>query len=175
QVDQFGNSEVNEYITGRTISAKVPMAETTVVNMNAIMPGSTLAQTIGAKAAGSFSFVTNPSVGDTITIDGMVIKFIANGATPVGNEVALGTTGSGTATAVAAFIAASTDPRLALATFVAATTSLNVTYGVDGTASNSYILSKPGTATVVTLMTGGVNDKNRADVSSGVGISLLAI
>lgn len=42
KVDQFGDTAVNEFITGRNITAKVPLAETTLENLVAIMPGSTL-------------------------------------------------------------------------------------------------------------------------------------
>lgn len=41
-VDQFGESVVSERVTGRNIMIKVPMAETTLENMAAIMPGATL-------------------------------------------------------------------------------------------------------------------------------------
>lgn len=41
-VDQFGNSPVNEYITARNVMVRVPMAETTLENLVAIMPGATL-------------------------------------------------------------------------------------------------------------------------------------
>lgn len=39
KVDQFGETVVNETIIGRNIMAKVPMAETTLDNLVAIMPG----------------------------------------------------------------------------------------------------------------------------------------
>lgn len=41
-VDQFGNSEINERIIGRTISVVTPLAETTLENLVQIMPGATL-------------------------------------------------------------------------------------------------------------------------------------
>jgi hypothetical protein len=41
-VDQFGQTEINEYITKRTVKVKAPLAETTLENMVAIMPGATL-------------------------------------------------------------------------------------------------------------------------------------
>ncbi|SER25864.1 hypothetical protein SAMN05216548_1145 [Faunimonas pinastri] len=42
EVDQFGQSPINEYIMGRTVTAKVPLAETTLDNLVRIMPGATL-------------------------------------------------------------------------------------------------------------------------------------
>lgn len=41
-IDQFGESIVNEYITKRDIIVKTPLAETTLDNLVAIMPGATL-------------------------------------------------------------------------------------------------------------------------------------
>lgn len=41
-VDQFGSTEINEYITGRTASVKVPMAETDVTLLSSVIPNSTL-------------------------------------------------------------------------------------------------------------------------------------
>jgi len=41
-VDQFGESEISERITKRSVKAKIPLAETTLENMVEIMPGATL-------------------------------------------------------------------------------------------------------------------------------------
>ncbi|CAO3459779.1 hypothetical protein [Azospirillum argentinense] len=41
-VDQFGNSPINEYVMGRTVTVTCPLAETTLENLVAIMPGATL-------------------------------------------------------------------------------------------------------------------------------------
>jgi hypothetical protein len=41
-VDQFGNSPINEYIMARTVVVRVPLAETTLVNLEKIMPGTTV-------------------------------------------------------------------------------------------------------------------------------------
>lgn len=42
QVDQFGQTVINEIIMGRNCMVKVPLAETTVTNLAAIMPGAAL-------------------------------------------------------------------------------------------------------------------------------------
>lgn len=60
---------------------------------------------------------TQPSVGDTITINGTLITFIVNGGTPAGNQVALGSTAAQTATALYNFLAASNDANLVKATY----------------------------------------------------------
>lgn len=41
-IDQFGETPVNNYITGRLAKVTTPLAETTLENMISIMPGSTL-------------------------------------------------------------------------------------------------------------------------------------
>jgi hypothetical protein len=41
-VDQFGETEVNEYITGRTASVKVPLAETSLDRLQIAVPGTVL-------------------------------------------------------------------------------------------------------------------------------------
>jgi hypothetical protein len=41
-VDQFGSTEINEYITGRNAMVKVPMAETDLTALALVIPGSTL-------------------------------------------------------------------------------------------------------------------------------------
>jgi hypothetical protein len=42
KVDQFGDTVANEYIMGRTITVTVPLVETTLENMAAVIPGATL-------------------------------------------------------------------------------------------------------------------------------------
>lgn len=42
QVDQYGNTPINEYIMGRTVAVSVPLAETTLDNLVKIMPGAKL-------------------------------------------------------------------------------------------------------------------------------------
>lgn len=44
-VDQFGSTPISEYITGRTCVVKVPLAETTINHLAAIMPGATIVGT----------------------------------------------------------------------------------------------------------------------------------
>jgi hypothetical protein len=60
---------------------------------------------------------TNPAVGDTITVNGTLVTFIVNGGTPVGNQVALGTTATATATALYTFLAASIDANIVKSTY----------------------------------------------------------
>jgi len=49
-VDQFGNTPINDYLIGRSISVTTPLAETTVDALVATMPGSTKIGTGAVKA-----------------------------------------------------------------------------------------------------------------------------
>lgn len=42
KVDQLGETPIGELVTGRTVKATVPLAETTLENLVTIMPGATL-------------------------------------------------------------------------------------------------------------------------------------
>jgi hypothetical protein len=53
-VDQFGKTTINESLIGREVMAKVPLAETTLENLVAIMPGAVLVPSGGG--------ATNPVV-----------------------------------------------------------------------------------------------------------------
>jgi hypothetical protein len=172
EVDQFGQSSINEYIMGREITAKCPLAETTIENLNAIMPGSTIALTAGTAAAGTMTPAALPVAGDTVTIDGVVFKFVTTAPTNQ-NQVQIGVDLATTLTNLKTAIEANTDPRMALATFTATATALEVTYATDGVEGNSYSLAASGTNFTIVQMTGGVDDKKRADVTNAVGISLL--
>jgi hypothetical protein len=48
-IDQFGKTTVNELIMSRDVSVKVPLAETTLENLVAIMPGATLVTGAGGE------------------------------------------------------------------------------------------------------------------------------
>lgn len=41
-VDQFGETEIDEYITGRQVMVRVPLAEHNLTNLASVIPGATL-------------------------------------------------------------------------------------------------------------------------------------
>lgn len=51
QVDQYGQTPINEFIMGRTVTVTVPLAETTLENLVKIMPGAKLVTNSSTKAA----------------------------------------------------------------------------------------------------------------------------
>lgn len=77
----------------------------------------TLALLMGGLATLSVTCVVNPPASSTLNVNGTIVTFIPNGATPVGNQVALGTTTTATATAIYTFLAASADPNISQATW----------------------------------------------------------
>lgn len=73
----------------------------------------------GLAASGNVVFTTQPAVGQTVTINGSAISFIANGATPSGLQVPLGNTLGDTVQALATFANGSSDTGLVALTYSA--------------------------------------------------------
>lgn len=173
-VDQFGKSTINEVILSRDVTAKVPLAETTLENLVRIMPGATMNITGGAAATGAITIATNPADGETVTVNGVLITFKTTLTT--GNQVKLGASATATATALAAFLNASSLPALSVATYTAAAAVVNVAYDIAAAAGNAFSLAA-GQATVTVsgaTLTGGTNPTaKRVDVPTAIGTNLL--
>ena len=173
-VDQFGNSEVNESIIGRTVSAKVPLAETTLYNLAEIMPGSTLALTGGSTAIASFTITVLPTGGQTFVVNGVTFTaraVLANLFTA--REFYVGTTTTQAAAALAAAINSAMDAGLANIQASAANNVVVLSAAVPGVAANSYTISTTATATVVGW-SGGVDPvRAKLSVGNGTSVSLL--
>lgn len=171
-IDQFGNTTVNEYIMGRQVTAKVPLAETTLDNLVTIMPGATLSVTGGAKATGTITVTTNPVANDTIVVNGATFTF-KTALAGSGNEVLIGASAAASATNLAAALNASTDPAVSSTQFTVASAVVTVTAGSYGTAGNAFTLAT-GTAGVKVTMSGatltGGSEPSAASVSVPVGI-----
>lgn len=189
EIDQFGKTPINEQVMGRELKVKVPMAETTLENMVAIMPGATLTETGGTVATGTITCVTAPIAGtDKLTINGQEINFVA--ANPLENEclIASGTwSAPAQATLLAAMLNASNNPAIAAATYSVATAVVTIKYGssviygttgrksVDG---NAFTIATSGakfTASGATLAGGADSTAKKVAVTSGIGTDLLTI
>lgn len=109
----------------------------------------------GANAAtGTITFVANPTASDTITLGGTAVTFVASGAT--GNQINIGSSLATTLVAAIAVLNASVDPEVALCTYGANATVLNITFNAGGTAGNTYtIAASAATASGATLTNGG--------------------
>jgi hypothetical protein len=172
-VDQFGESEINEYILGRTIKVTTPLAETTLENLVNVMPGATLTTSGGTAATGSIQFAGQPSDGDTITIGGVAFTF--KNSASAATDIAIGVDLVETVSNAAAKLNTSTDAAVSVATYSDdGVDTVSVAYDTEGVEGNSLTLATSiGTATV-TDMSGGVDPLKRVDVTNAVGMSLLA-
>lgn len=177
EVDQFGRSAINELIMGRTLKVTAPLAETTVRNMVATMPGSTLV-TDGASASGGFTLTAQPSAAATAVIGGQAFTFQATKPTNV-YQVKIGATVAESAANLAAAInLAMLRQDLGGIRAVAGPARVDI-YVVDpGVAGNAVTTTVTGTGltAVGATCTGGVNEtRARVEVGSGVGVDLLSI
>lgn len=172
KVDQFGETPVNELIMGRTVMAKVPLAETTIENLVAIMPGAVLVGN-GTKATGTVTFATAAAANnDVVTIKGQAFTFKT---APAGAYQVLPGASFGDS---AANLAAKINAAGVGVTATVAGGVVTLTCSDDGADGNAITLSKTGTNITVSgaTLTGGVDaTKKMAKVSTGVSVSLLDI
>jgi hypothetical protein len=175
-VDQFGKSIINETITARSVSVKTQLAETTLQNLVATMPGASLTTAGGAAASGSIGVSAVAAANDTLTVNGTVFTFKA--AVASATDILVGASVAAQATAIAAALSASTVPAVAQASYVAGASVVTVTADAQGTAGNSFTLatSAAGKLTVPATLTGGVQPTSASvDVDTGIGVDLLSI
>jgi hypothetical protein len=176
EVDQFGKTPVNEYIMGRVAQAKVPMAEPTLDNLVAIMPGATLTETGGTKASGTLTITaTMPTNGQTVIVNGVTITFKTVPVTAY--DVLIGASATAQATSLVAALNALTDPAIAIAQYTNAAGVVTVTYNITGAEGNAFTLAAGTYVATVSgaTLTGGADATSRfVSVGSGVGNDLLA-
>lgn len=175
EVDQYGKTPIKEQIQGRTVSAKVPMAESTLENIAMLMPGATLI-TDGVRASATVTFASNPTAATTVTIGGQAFAF------SVGKPVNIyGTKISATLQeTVDAFIA--TVNRSGIQKVLGGITAFQSGAGVVtiraidfGTAQNAITLTAAsgGTASGATLTGGVAKTTARLEVMTGAGVDTL--
>lgn len=180
-VDQFGQSEINEYVMGRSCMAKIPLAETTLENMSRIMPGSTLIGSGGAKASATITFVTAPPINnDKITLNGVDFTFKT---APLANSNDINVAGATTVALAASLLAAainnSIDPLVSAITATVVAGVITLTADEQGVAGNAITLAKtwatPANLTTTSFLGGLDATKKKVVVPNGIGISLLSI
>jgi hypothetical protein len=170
EVDQFGKTPVSEMIMGRNVMARVPMAETTLDNMVRVMPGATLVETGGAAASGTVSIATQPTAAQTVVINGVTFTF-RTGTAPLAEDVLIGATAAATVQNLADKLNASTNPKVAVANYTVATTTMTVTYGIKSVEGNTFTLAAGTSGATVSgaTLSGGTNPTaRRVDVTTGV-------
>jgi hypothetical protein len=181
ELDQFGKSPINELVMGRECKVKVPLAETTLENMVRTMPGATLVQTGGVAANGTVTLPgTNAAADQTIIINGKTVTAKSSAPNAYNLEYLIGVDVDASGANLAAMLNASTDSKIAQATYTytPASNLLTATYKYKGTEGNAFTLAV-GTYTGVTVSGGtlasGANPTAaKVVVTSGVGLDLLA-
>jgi hypothetical protein len=173
-VDQFGETPVDEIIMGRTIQVTVPLAETTLPNLVKIMPGAELVAPGAAYATGTVTFaVSAPVNNDKASIAGVDFTFKTVPVT--GRDLAI----PASITEAAAALAAAVNADLEVGQKVRAAAALGVVTltAVDyGTVPNAITLAKTGTNITVsaaTLSGGVLPSKAKVRVKTAVSTSLL--
>lgn len=179
EVDQFGKSAINELIMGRTVVVKAPLAETTLRNMVATMPGAELI-TDGVCASGTVTFSAQPTAASSVTVGGQVFSFQAGKPTAIGQVKIGATLAESLANLVAAINLAPLRADLGgiKAVVNGAGTSVTLSVGDPGTLGNAVTLTSTGaplTVSAATLAGGVLETKARVEVTSGVGVDLLSI
>lgn len=93
----------------------------------------------GVQASGTITIAANPNAGDTLTVDGTAITFVA--ANPVGNQVLIGASNLATAQNLLTFLNNSADANISLSTYQLNNNIITATARVYGTAGNAYTLA----------------------------------
>lgn len=181
-VDQFGTSEINDIIMGRTAKITCPLAETTLENLVRVMPGSTY-YSDGRKGKATITIGSAPGVGDSVTINGVTLSFKVSPAAVT--DVLIGDSALASAANLLTMLQSSANPALAAFNYTSSTSGMVITatYGTrvrtvtEVAAVNAIALAKSGTSiTVDASVTGQVIEtKSRVDVTRSVGTSLLDI
>ena len=143
-----------------TITGGAALQRGSVLGKTAL--GTVSASTGKAFATGSVIVAALPAVGDTVTIGGTAITFVA--ANPVGNQVVIGATTAATAQNLAAFLIGSTDANLIKFTYSISGSTVTTTAAATGTGGNSLTLATSNavafTVSGATLSGGTANTGN---------------
>jgi hypothetical protein len=176
-VDQLGDTDIDEILRGRMIRIKCPLAESSLALLQRMLPGATNVDSGGTKATGTITISTNPANGETIVVNGVTFTFRT--AAPYPYDVLIGATATDTATNLAAKLNAYPDTRISVATYTPAAAVVTVQYKTAGTEGNAYTLVTGTAAAKVTMsgatLTGGTvtTVTNRVDSPVGTGVSLI--
>jgi hypothetical protein len=106
-------------------------------------------------ADGDFTFSTNPSPGESITLNGTQITFVDSGA--IANQVNLGPNLTTTLQNLASVCSASGDPNISQATYSVDATHLYVVSKAYGTAGNAFTLASTAGSPSGGTLAGGLS------------------
>lgn len=129
--------------------------------------------TAGDFATGGYVVGGQPTAADTITVNGNVITFVANGVTPADDEVEIGATAAETAQNIRDRI--NGDPELYGSTASGTGTTVTLTAIAAGTAGNSVATLEGVTSASFTVAGATLTGANAAeDVPSGNAVAIAA-
>ena len=185
-----GQIEAVEIISGGSAATSVTYAITTTAGVNfAGIPilvggslGGFLVQNVGSSfapgdsialngvgfATGSIEFgTTNPSPGDTITLNSVTWTFVANGAT--GAQTNINGALSATVNQLVSDLSASVNALLTVASYAPDQNSSNliITYKTAGTGGNAYTLAASRATPSGATLTGGIGTGTTGVAASG--------
>lgn len=116
-------------------------------------PGDSIAFNSAGFAAGAINFSTNPSNGDTITLNGIVWTFVLSGSGT--NQTLIQGTLALTLSQLASDLSASVNMSLTVAAYRSTNTALVINYSIAGTVGNSYTLAASNATPSGPTLTGG--------------------
>ncbi len=131
-------------------------------------PGDSIAFNGAGFASGSIEFgATNPTAGDTITLNGIVWTFVS--AATGANQTVIGGSLATTLTTLVAGLSSSVDPTLAAASYALDVTSANllISYKTAGTGGNAYTLAASRATRSGATLTGGSGSGTAGTAASG--------
>jgi len=174
-IDQFGNVPVKEFILARNCVVRAPLAETTIEQINRVMPGSILTSN-GTKATGTITLTMNPTDGDMVVVNG--VEFTFRSSPQSAHDVAIGLDDDKTAANLAAALSRSVHEDIAVATYMASDNVVTITYKDAGEDGNRFTLATEAASVTLSgsTLSGGTNaSKKKVEVYHGTGMDLLAI
>lgn len=153
------------------------VTDTVTIGGNQVLPrgallgqsslGSISASTGKTFASGTIAVATVPAAGDTVTIAGTAVSFVA--ANPVGNQVLIGATAAATALNLVNFLVGSNDSNLVKATYSLNGSTITMTATAIGTGGNALTLATSDSAAFTlsgATLSGGTANAGTATVGS---------
>jgi hypothetical protein len=153
------------------------VTDTVTIGGNQVLPrgallglsslGTIAASTGKAFASGTIAVAAVPTAGDTVTIGGTAVTFVA--ANPVGNQVLIGATAAVTAVNFVNFLIGSSDTNLVKFTYSLNGSTITTTAAAIGTGGNALTLATSnGSAFTVSgaTLSGGTANAGTATVGS---------
>jgi hypothetical protein len=127
-----------------------------------------------AAATGGVSFASQPVAGQSITLNGTAVTFVAAGA--IGNQVNIQSSLAGTVTALVAMLAASLDAQLVKFKYLQVNNGVLFTATTAGSAGNALTLSTTVTTAALTgpTLQGGTDAASSPPATEyDIGLELL--